>query len=95
MIRNLSHAVASVVVHLAVGLLLGQWLLGALLPVAFYAGREHAQAEYRWIATWGQRKRANMPWWGGFDPRVWDTHSLWWNLSFPAVCVSIIYLFKG
>lgn len=54
-----------------------------LLAPAFFAGREHAQAEYRWIEKFGQGKRANMPEWGGFDPRVWDTHSLWWNLSLP------------
>ena len=41
-----------------------------LIPVAFYFGREHAQAEYRYIEAHG-RKRANCPWWCGFMPEAW------------------------
>ena len=41
-----------------------------LIPVAFYIGREHAQAEYRYIEAHG-RKRANCPWWCGFMPEAW------------------------
>ncbi|MGU5717784.1 hypothetical protein ACV1DK_21300, partial [Aeromonas taiwanensis] len=33
-------------------------------------------AEYRWIALLGEGRRINMPWWGGFDPRVWDLGSI-------------------
>lgn len=47
-----------------------------LLFAAGFAGREEAQAEYRWIATFGKGLRANMPWWGGFDWRVWNVKSL-------------------
>lgn len=42
----------------------------------FYAGREHAQAEYRWIAAYGHGHRKNMPWWGGLDPRAWNVKSV-------------------
>lgn len=43
---------------------------------AFYVGREHAQAEYRTIYTNYGRKRANAPWWCGFEPRAWNWKSL-------------------
>lgn len=56
----------------------------AAAPLVFL-GREHAQAEYRWIETYGHGQRANLPWWGGFDGRVWDVHSWWWNLGLPVL----------
>lgn len=56
------------------------WLTGlpglAMGGACFYAGREHAQAEYRWIAAYGHGHRKNMPWWGGLDPRVWNVKSV-------------------
>jgi len=48
----------------------------------FFAGREHAQAEYRYIAANGGL-RALMPWYGGFIPRYWDKHSLLIDLLYP------------
>lgn len=42
---------------------------------AFYIGREITQAEYRWISSFGEGRRANMPWWGGLDLRVWNLKS--------------------
>ena len=59
--------------HALITLLIGVGLFplnlhreGMLMVALFYLGREHAQAEYRWIAQLGNGKRANMPWWGGF-----------------------------
>lgn len=51
-------------------------LEGFMFMASFYIGREHAQAEYRWIESFGYGKRRNMPWWGGFDYRVWNAGSL-------------------
>lgn len=54
------------------GWALGEPLAGAALGAGIFIGREHAQAEYRWIqyeTTF--HKRFQMPWWGGFDHRVW------------------------
>lgn len=57
-----------------------EWLTGVPCLAAggacFYAGREHAQAEYRWIDAYGGGRRESMPWWGGFDPRVWNVKSV-------------------
>jgi hypothetical protein len=65
------HALLAVAVQAVIGLLTGNWWVGAAFGAAFYIGREHAQAEYRWIKTFGDGKRSNLPAWGGFDPRVW------------------------
>jgi len=43
--------------------------------VAFYVGREVAQAEYRYIERHGGR-RSLCPWWCGFIPEAWDLKSL-------------------
>ena len=40
------------------------------LPAAFYMGREHAQAEYRYIAAHGG-KRDKCLWYCGFVPSAW------------------------
>ena len=48
----------------------------AAMSAAFYCGREHAQAEYRTIYTNYGRKRANAPWWCGFERRAWDAKSM-------------------
>lgn len=48
----------------------------AAMSAAFYCGREHAQAEYRAIKSFYGGKRANAPWWCGFEPRAWDAKPL-------------------
>ena len=44
-------------------------------PAAFYMGREHAQAEYRWL-TARDMKRSLAPWWIGFSPDAWDAKAV-------------------
>lgn len=66
---------------IALGLAAVGWVFGyhqevATVGAAFYVGREHAQAEYRTTYTNYGRKRANAPWWCGFEPRAWDEKSL-------------------
>ena len=67
----LYHALLAVAAQAVIGLLTGNWWAGAAFGAAFYLGREHAQAEHRWIKAFGNGSRSNMPWHGGFDPRVW------------------------
>ena len=68
-----------------------------LIPVAFYIGREHAQAEYRYIEAHG-RKRANCPWWCGFMPEAWTMKGVM-DFLLPIIVVMftvIVYnLIKG
>ncbi len=68
-----------------------------LIPVAFYIGREHAQAEYRYIEAHG-RKRANCPWWCGFMPEAWTMKGIM-DFLLPIIVVMftvVVYnLIKG
>jgi len=75
-----------------IGWLSGNPFAGACFGVALFIGREHAQAEYRWIERYGNDKRANLPIWGGFDSRVWDMGSvLDWSVPLLA-CVILGWL---
>ena len=98
-ISNFEHAGYAVLMQVIVGLLTGNWLAGAMLGIGFFAGREHAQAEYRSIEKFYGGKRANLPNdFVAFMPRAWDLDSVL-DLLFPiiactAVCV-IAALVKG
>lgn len=48
----------------------------AAMSASFYCGREHAQAEYRAIKSFYGGKRANAPWWCGFERRAWSAKSV-------------------
>lgn len=68
------HPLIAVGIQLALGLATGNFWYGVAASM-LYIGRENAQAEYRWIERYGNGRRANLPWWGAFDPKVWDLHS--------------------
>jgi len=83
------HIAIALVAQALVAVPTGNWLAGGLFAAGIFVGREHAQAEYRWIETYGKRKRANMPWYGGLDPKVWNRKSILdWLL--PLLCVSLV-----
>jgi hypothetical protein len=71
-------------------LVTGNWWAGAALAAGIFIGREHAQAEYRWIEQVGQHKRENLEPWDALQPRMWDFHSWFWNLSLPVAAVLAI-----
>ena len=78
--------------------LMGNITAGAAFGAALFIGREHAQAEYRWIEQFGGHIRSNMPWYGGFDPRVWNWASLFDWLMPLFVClifVLVVMFIKG
>ncbi len=87
--------------HLVLALAL-QWLVvaatrswwgGAFAAAAWAISREITQAEYRWIEHYGGGLRANMPWWGGFDPIVWQKTAPWLDWIAPtlfAVAIALI-----
>lgn len=88
------HAAVAVAVQVAVGLALGDWISGGVAACVWWLAREHTQAEYRWIEKFGKGLRANMPQWGGFDYRVWNTASA---LDFvaPVIACAGIYYIQG
>ncbi|AIT82801.1 hypothetical protein [Novosphingobium pentaromativorans] len=67
----IEHAFWALAIQTVVGLFTRNWWAGAALACGYFLGREMAQAEYRWIEQFGHGLRANMPWWGAFDGRVW------------------------
>lgn len=78
-------------IQILVGLLINNWWVGGMIGSVWYISREHTQAEYRWISKYGYGKRINMPWYGGFDYRVWDFKS-YMDWAVPVVVSIIIYL---
>lgn len=88
----LTHATIAVVVQCAVGLVSGMWAAGGAIGCIWFIAREHTQAEYRWIAQFGAGKRANMPWWGGFDLRAWNLPSLLDWLVPVLACTAVYFV---
>ncbi|MDB5621951.1 MAG: hypothetical protein JWR39_514 [Devosia sp.] len=86
----MTHVLLTVLVQLSLGLALRRWLLGGLMMIAFYLGREITQAEYRWISAFGAGRRANMPWWGGLDPQAWNAKSVL-DVLLPVLAVLAVY----
>ena len=69
----------------------GLWV-GAAAASAFFIGREITQAEYRNIEHNYGRKRANMPWYGGFEPKAWTVKGLL-DCILPSVVVIALAFF--
>ena len=90
----LLHAAMAAVFQVAVGMTNGMWGVGGSIGCLWFIAREHTQAEYRWIAMLGDGKRANMPWWGGFDWRVWDLASIMDWLVPVLICAAICWVAK-
>lgn len=89
---NFVHAGYALVMMAVVWALTGSPLAGAMLFIGFFAGREHAQAEYRAINTDFGGKRANMPWYAGFNPKYWSLDSVL-DLALPITAVLMALLF--
>ena len=86
----IGHIFLAILLQLATVLLWRSWGAGAAVASAWAIAREVTQAEYRWIEQFGHGLRANMPWWGGFDMRVWQHADPWLDWMAPcAVTVAI------
>lgn len=73
----LAHILVALLIQSAVRFgLRTSWCAGGVAAACWAVSREITQAEYRWIEWFGQGRRSNMPWWGGFDPRVWHVDAL-------------------
>lgn len=85
------HAAIAAVIQVIVGAISGNWWMGGVMACSWWMAREHTQAEYRWIAAYAGGRRAEMPWWGGFDPRAWDLGSVL-DAAAPAAICAVIYI---
>lgn len=70
----MSHVILAIIMQLLLSPF-GLWI-GAAFASAFFIGREITQAEYRNIDQNYGGRRANMPWWCGFEPRAWNVKSM-------------------
>jgi hypothetical protein len=84
------HILIALAVQISFGLLTSDYVTGAVPICGFYVGREIAQAEYRWIEHYGNGLRANMPWYGPFDPRVWHKLDAWIDWLGPLICCALV-----
>jgi len=88
----LGHLAVAVSLQLLTRRLTGSWMAGALVATAWAVSREVTQAEYRWIEVYGGGLRANMPWWGGLDLRVWEQPDPWLDWMLPTLVVCALAL---
>ena len=89
----LEHLIISLCLQAVIGFVTGNWWAGAAVCAALFIGREQAQAEYRWIAQFGDGQRKNLRWWNALNPKVWNTHNFFWNLALPISWVIGVALF--
>ena len=86
----IGHLALAVALQLIVVAATRSWWGGAFTAAAWAIAREVTQAEYRWIQHHGAGLRANMPWWGRFDPNVWQTVDPWLDWIAPTVLTAAI-----
>ncbi|TCM20775.1 hypothetical protein EDF56_102438 [Novosphingobium sp. PhB165] len=89
------HAVAALILQVIIARFTGSWWTGAALASGYFIGREIAQAEYRWIELYGHGLRANMPWWGPLDLRVWPKLDQWVDWIGPVTATCLLATFAG
>ena len=88
----IEHILLAVVIQLIIWVILRSWSAGAAAAIAWFVSREITQAEYRWIEHFGAHHRANMPRWGGLDPRVWQYADPWLDWITPTITVIAVSL---
>ena len=93
---NFEHAAIALIMQAFIGLLTGNWWMGAAFGTAFFIGREHAQAEDRYIeANGGSRyKTPQAPEWAVFNLKYWDRDALL-DWIIPMVAVVLVALFSS
>jgi hypothetical protein len=92
--NHLHHPVIALVLQAIIGIASGDWWAGAAAGSFYFVGREYAQAEYRAIEHFYGGRRANMPYFGGLEPRAWTIKGLLdWIL--PSITVTAVAFFHS
>lgn len=92
--NRLHHPVIALVLQAIIGIASGDWWAGAAAGSFYFIGREYAQAEYRNIEHFYGGRRANMPYFGGLEPRAWTIKGLLdWIL--PSITVTAVAFFHS
>lgn len=88
----IGHLALALALQLLVVAATRSWWGGAIAAAGWAVSREITQAEYRWIEHYGGGLRANMPWWGGLDPLVWQKADPWLDWLAPTLLVTALAL---
>lgn len=85
------HCTIALAIQTGTAFITGSWWIGAAYAAGLYIGREHSQAEYRWMANLGVN-RSGLKWWSGFDYSIaWTSKGLL-DWICPAALVSAVAL---
>lgn len=79
---NFEHAICALLLQMAIGLLTGNWWIGAAAGAFFFLGREHAQFERKLVAAGGSVLALNPL--AGFQVWKWSLDAQL-DLVFPVV----------
>ena len=95
MIKTHSHTIITAVL-VTVGCILGFEIESLLMVSGFWFGREHSQAEYRYMKLKGIN-RSKLGFFDGFRLEAWDKDSFLNDLIIPimvgllAICIQILF----
>jgi len=93
-VNHLAHPVIALVLQAVIGLVSGDWWVGAAAGSFYFIGREYAQAEYRNIEQNYNGYRRNMPYFGGLESRAWTLKGLL-DFILPSIAVVAVALLKS
>ena len=82
-IKQHEHSIITVIV-VGVACVFGVGLYALLLMAGFWAGREHSQAEYRYMKAMGIN-RSKLGFFDGFKLESWDKDSFFNDLMLPII----------
>ena len=92
--NHLAHPVIALFLQAVIGLVSGDWWVGAAAGAFYFVGREYAQAEYRNIEHNYGGFRRNMPYFGGLEPRAWTLKGLL-DFILPSIAVVAVAFLKS
>jgi hypothetical protein len=93
-VKHLAHPVIALVLQAIIGLVSGDWWVGAAAGSFYFVGREYAQAEYRNIEHNYDGRRANMPYFGGLELRAWTLKGVL-DFVLPSLAVILVALLRS
>ena len=90
MLKKHEHSIITAIV-VSVACIFGVGLYALLLMAGFWAGREHSQAEYRYMSKF-HLNRESLGFFAGFNPLVWNYDSFVNDLVLPILVGGIIVI---
>ena len=89
---SMEHAIIAVIITIIVSKY-SNYGVGAALASGIFIGREHSEAEYRWMSL-HKTNRTGKETLGAFSPDVWDVGSMLdWIL--PCLCAGLLWYRLG